>query len=755
MLCLQREETQDKVGLYARKEFCRLFALLSGEGIVEDDWEKDIPGRKAVLMMDGLLQEQEICVEAEEAGLKIRGGSYPALLHAIYVFFEQLGCVFDLSGENLPERRPVLQIPAMKLRHVPGVRERGIRMHLNFVQDQSFFTRNAFEAFIDNMARQKFNYLCFHMYTPQQWFPFTYRGVRPLDLSLGNLERKHIVEEMTGRERVKVLDHWFPAEFEKLQEPEELLAAVYGRYRDMMARCRQRGIRVSLSMEPEALPEALADKLTEWSGSEAGKASLPGKLPENWQEGWSGKKLVKPDVRHPLMVDIGVERYLQCIDAFPDLDEVQLISREGTAWHPEEGDSYSQEISRLEEKFHLEAGTLEESLLEEVAKENGGPRMNPKAHPYWTVLPGDSYYATVLGSLRFVEFALEILADRRLLEKIKDRDLKVSIAVYSPNPGTVERMLPAISQMLPSGTRFHLIGDYGARDIAGQMDTWLPLRKRGQNTGVISWLEFDGCMMLAQNWMESLERNMQKVREQGLETVYFNHWRVRSMEHNAAAASALCWDSGQDIRGFYQRYFSTLYGETSAEKAVFAYELLEKATVYAKEKNYNIGFTKDWVFMHSTDVPGYYWAYLAESAENYSKAGEAFSALSESCSPRGKRQAAYMGDLCRISALHIRAVYHLQNAKLPLIGYMAWPTDNVQASWPPPEMLETLLEEAEKAVALEREYMAVYARWVSDCDEQGQLVMHQQGVVEPMEGFASALRAQLEKEKKKVRGTVL
>ena len=70
-----------------------------------------------------------------------------------------------------------------------------------------------------------------------------------------------------------------------------------------------------------------------------------------------------------------------------------------------------------------------------------------------------------------------------------------------------------------------------------------------------------------------------------------------------------------------------------------------------------------------------------------------------------------MTDICRISALHIQAVYHLQNAKLPLFGYKAWPLGNEHACWPPPEQLQCLTREAERALELEIEYMQIYSKW--------------------------------------------
>ena len=743
MIHIIRLTSTDVVTRYAGDELRRLLTALTAEPVVMNS--KGVPDVRVsvTLAVDPALGAGEIAIESDGATLGLRGGSPGALLHAVYSFCEKLGCLFDFSGERLPPKQPALIFPQLHFRHTPTVRERGIRMHLNFVQDQSFFSEPEFTAFIDNMARQRFNYLAFHMYTPQQWFPFSYRGVKHLNLSLGNLNRKPLDPGMIGRRKIKTRDHWFPREFESLREPEAVLEAMYSRYLKMMARAHARGIRNSVSMEPEAMPPALAARLAEWTTDGAPALPGTGDLTKTWQEEWSGVKLAEPDSRHPLVIDIAVERVLQCIDAFPDLDELQLISREGVAWRPRGGRTVESEVARLSQKFGLPPEALPHEALARVVTPDPGPEMNAKAHPYWTVLPGDCFYPTVLGSLNFVEFALAILSDERVRRKVVERHLETSVAIYSPNPETIRLMMPGVAKMLPQGTRFHCLADYGARDIAANLPAWQPLKEAGHRIGVISWLEFDGTMMLAQGWADSLIENIKRATELGTETLYFNHWRVRGLEHNAAAAAALCWDAAQTPEGFYADYFGRLFGAAAVSQATAAYRSLEVATCYAKANTYNIGFTGDWVFRNSTDVPGYYWRRLMRARDQYQAAADEFDRLLGCAAEPGRRQAEYMRDLCRISALHIQAVSHLQNAKLPLMGYKAWPVDTPAAAWPPPETLKPLVREANRAVALETQYMRIYARWVKSCDEQGQLALHQQGVIVPFTMFAETLSARL------------
>ncbi|MFZ2656113.1 MAG: hypothetical protein WAX69_14375 [Victivallales bacterium] len=739
MIAVVHASSTQQAAVHAEKELVNILRHLTAEPVKPVSAPSADARPVISLSTDSSMHPQEISIKANSGSAEIKGGSDGALLHAVYTFAEKLGCVFEFSGILFPEKRQILEIPELHIRHIPGMPNRGIRMHLNFVQDQSFFSEKEFTGFIDNMARQKFNYLVFHMYTPQQWFPFEYRGIKHLDLGLGNLHRRQLADDMIGRSKVKVKEHWFPREFEQIRDNGELLSAVYGRYKNMMSRAHARGIRNSVSFEPESMPPAVAAKLSEWTGQGAPALNCSDALTANWQEEWSGVKLAEPDIRHPLVIDIAVERVLQCIDAFPELDEIQLISREGVTWRPKGSETYAGEIDRLCRKFEFAAEVFDSSGLGRTVPDGKGPEMNIKAHPYWTVPPGDNFFPTVIGSIRFMEFSIAILEDPRVQAKLAERKIEAEIAVYSPNPETIRLMMPPLAKMLPRGIRFSCLADYGARDIADNLPSWKPLADAGHRIGVISWLEFDGSMMLAQSWLDSLVENVRKAKELGAEVMSFNHWRIRSLEHNAAAAAGICWDTSLSADEFKKDYFGRMFGPENADLAKEAYGLLEEATIYAKNYNYNIGFTTDWVFKNSTDIPGYHWCRLMESKGNYQKAFEAFGRLVAASIKTGRKQAAYMKDYCQMTVWHIDAVHHLQNAKLPLMGYKAWPVTNERAAWPAPEILKVLVKEAGRALALEIRYMRTLSKWVKSCDEQGQLSMHHQGVIEPLTHFAKTL----------------
>lgn len=676
-----------------------------------------------------------IKVESGESAVKVTAGTESNVLCGLFWFLEKQGFVFGFSGiEAKPEK--LSSFVCMNEEFTPEIEDRGIRMHLNFVQDQSCFSEPEFEAFIDNIARMKFNHLLFHMYNCQEWFPFSYRGVKHLDYSVGNLKRAHLKESMIGREKILTKDHWFPREFEDITDPEELMQAMYGRYCRMMRRARERGMKVAVSFEPETLSAAFENHLREW-GEEDVKINRAYSLVNDWQQNWSGQKLVEADVSNPVVRDIALERAVAIVNSFPDLNELHFISREGTNYKCADEAEYRRELERIGAKFGFRITEEDYArLAERVRKPDTA--MNATCDPYWTVREGEDHFATVTASLRFAELSVDLIRSEKLSALLRERNIKPVVTLYQPDPKTIELVAPFLAAMLGDEIDFHYLGDYGAKDIGEKMDNVRPLLDAGNRVGCISWLEFDGSMMLLQGWCDAIVRNVRKAKSLGIRYMSFNHWRVRGNEHNAKAAAEACFrDSGSPL----DDYCKALY-KGRAALAGKAYSALEQATAFAKDRCFNIGFTADWVVRICTEPPGYSFESLKTLRALYAQARKLFAALAAAQTP-AKAQAQYLADMCRCSERHLAGVYWLQLAKLPLVGYWCWPLSLPAKNVPPAVLLRQLLSYAEKGLSEEYEYMRLLAGWVEGSDQQGQLALHQQGLIEPFEELKNTLEGWL------------
>lgn len=684
-------------------------------------------------------QDDEISILTTKTLIRITGRTRRDLLNGIYMFFEKCGMQFLITGAIFGKARKLSEIPQWQTVFNASVKNRGIRMHLNFVQDQSFFNEAEFQSFIKNLSRLKMNYLLFHMYNNQEWFPFTYQGATHLELELGNLGRRELPADMIGRDKIKTKRVWYPQEFEDITDVRELRDAVMKRYQKMMAYAKEFGIRLAASFEPEVISATFEEKITQWMHEEQNGKMY--NLTTDWQEGWSGKKLAEINTLNPILKDVAVERAIAMYEAYPLLDELHLISREGTSFLADSGEAYREELKRLEQTLGIH---FDEAFIDELFSCNEDTKqINPKAYPYWTVLPGQAYIGSFIGAIRYLEFAGEILKDERIRALQSNNGVEFVISLYSPNPKTIELVNTYAGKILPQQVRFDILGDYGARDICGQLDAWQPLLDEHQKTGMISWLEFDGNMDLAQGWTRAIYDNVKKASNMGIDTIYFNHWRLYSLEQNAYFAAQTCFDSSQSYESYLEQYLENMYGKELTALGTLAYEKLEEATEFCKKHHYNIGFTNDWVYQHSTDTPGYSWHRLHQSQQMFALAEEYFRQLAVRTSAAGGRHAEFMSDMCAISRYHLKAVEHLQKSKLPLFGVGCYPVSN-DGNWPVAKDMALLVHEAYMALEYQNAYMETFEKWVTGCDQQGQLAHHQLGTIEPLRMHYQTLKEHYE-----------
>ena len=115
-------------------EFERLFEQVFTMDRASVDVALDVDDR----MTDAIV----IASKANEINICGRGTN--ELLCGIYSFFEGCGMLFSITGESFIPKARLMEIPEIHQTINPSVKNRGIRMHLNFVQDQSFFSEEDF-----------------------------------------------------------------------------------------------------------------------------------------------------------------------------------------------------------------------------------------------------------------------------------------------------------------------------------------------------------------------------------------------------------------------------------------------------------------------------------------------------------------------------------------------------------------------------------------------------------------------------------
>ena len=99
----------------------------------------------------------------------LKGAEPASLLHSVYSFLERGGYLFEITGAILTKEFSIDKLKNIEEEIKPVVKKRGIRQHINFPMDISSYTLEDAKAYIQNLARLRFNYIVFHSY-PGQWY---------------------------------------------------------------------------------------------------------------------------------------------------------------------------------------------------------------------------------------------------------------------------------------------------------------------------------------------------------------------------------------------------------------------------------------------------------------------------------------------------------------------------------------------------------------------------------------------------------
>ncbi len=101
--------------------------------------------------------------------LFLLGNDEQATMYAVYHLLEQLGIVFQLTGDIIPEAKPELSFPEAGVRHEPALKYRGLHIR-HFVMP--WMGMDYFQRLLDQLAKMRCNYLEFYAYVGSPWFQY-------------------------------------------------------------------------------------------------------------------------------------------------------------------------------------------------------------------------------------------------------------------------------------------------------------------------------------------------------------------------------------------------------------------------------------------------------------------------------------------------------------------------------------------------------------------------------------------------------
>jgi hypothetical protein len=348
-----------------------------------------------------------------------------------------------------------------------------------------------------------------------------------------------------------------------------------------------------------------------------------------------------------------------------------------------------------------------------AAQREAGVNLAPYNAPAEASALEGGLYQPVVSTLRYVDMALDVLADPRITSRVAAEHKQTNIGIYLPWGPAVKMCTPALRVMIPKGGRLQLMVDYGARGTADQMPTWDAFDGADLQLGLLTWLEFDGLMMVPESWPHSVFDCVRNARDLPMTTMAANHWRVSGLEADAACLAEVPWDQTADYDTWFNGYLARLFGPANAPIARRGYDALEAATLYGRQYLFNIGFCYEANFI---DTGGYDQHHVDAAKALYEKARQAFTDLATAL-PQGRprQRAEYLANRCQCAQYHLDAIQDLARSHCT-------PAD-------PPEKLAAAPGFARKALDESRAYMTEYSKLVLDRGDEGMLVNYHFGMV--------------------------
>ena len=195
------------------------------------------------------------------------GGSDIGTLYAVYALLEELGFVFRMSGDLLPQARPDLPWPQLDLRVQTPFPQRGY-MKANIYVEQSIWSLDDYRAFFDQMTKTRCNYFQAWVSNNDPWLDFEFRGEHPLWGDHGDFDSAcmlwpyqaasyRVADIPVGRRRFAPRRTVAPPELQGCRDERELAERARRFFRTVVQEAHARGIEFRVGLEICGVPSNL------------------------------------------------------------------------------------------------------------------------------------------------------------------------------------------------------------------------------------------------------------------------------------------------------------------------------------------------------------------------------------------------------------------------------------------------------------------------------------------------------------------
>ncbi len=216
---------------------------------------------EGLLIKTGRLRNRPVVVVAGNDGI--------STMYAVYELIARLGVTFRLTGDIIPKPQDQLSIPPLDVRMEPAMSRRGFLIPDAGYENITMFSYDDYAKLIDQMAKMKCNYLQFWWFSYEPWLKFGYKGESAWlgDVSTkesgymtwahGGFGSRTTDDVSIGKEHFKGR-RIAPPEMRNVETSDEAFQVAEDLLHKILRHAKERGIKVWLAVELDALPPNLA-----------------------------------------------------------------------------------------------------------------------------------------------------------------------------------------------------------------------------------------------------------------------------------------------------------------------------------------------------------------------------------------------------------------------------------------------------------------------------------------------------------------
>ena len=195
----------------------------------------------------------------------ITGRTDIGVLYGAYALLEEAGATFLLSSDLLPEPRPEFVLPRIDRVCEPDFERRGFLLPFPLNLHESMWGLDDYRRLINQMAKQRLNYLNLNITGADPMLQYTFRGERNLIGDVNTPESGYLVARMhvpnaytdqveVGKEHFAGIPSMAPPELQGVPSPEEAHRRCKAMFLAIFEHAKNRGVKIGFTMDATEIP---------------------------------------------------------------------------------------------------------------------------------------------------------------------------------------------------------------------------------------------------------------------------------------------------------------------------------------------------------------------------------------------------------------------------------------------------------------------------------------------------------------------